>query len=547
MKKQKFKSLFKIGILCFGIVVFLQNCQKEDDNQPNSDLQNKNKSISQTSLSDLLDRNSLSKETFGLMSKNQNLTSKNKTNKPSFKLTNTKGLKYIENDNTYHVFPMIRTDEADKYFYNLVVYEHSGVLEKYIYKYPLDKTEDVIVSKIEDDNFSKESKTVSAKSFGDCTTTHFYNVTPCPCVGHIDPRICQCPVQPIWTFSHTTKRCTNTNTNPDIDVPGDTSNDDFDGTGPVLLPLPTNPDKTPSGIPANPIPVITPDFDISNLLGLTNLQRDWLEKLENQNFKSDIEDYVNQYIGTVEFNSAQIFVQKVIIAWILNRNTEVDFDDQIINELTGKALCIYNKLTSSSIDFKNAVKKFDGDFPVSHISFKINNTLSSGNYGITNPPSNFNITVEFSNNQLSNISDLGSAVAFAHEIIHAEIFRKMLSAAQRGDLDPVNMTQKEQIIYVNSLRNDFPGIYDYYIQRYKPTWNHNQMASHYRGTIADILEEFDNSDKSRQVYEDLSWVGLRILENGVTSIAWDSLIKSEKDRVLSNFNTYFFNGTSNCK
>ena len=122
----------------------------------------------------------------------------------------------------------------------------------------------------------------------------------------------------------------------------------------------------------------------------------------------------------------------------------------------------------------------------------------------------------------------------------------MLSAAQLGDLDPVNMTQAEQIAYVNSLRTNFPGIYDYYIERYKPTWNHNQMASHYRGTIADILEEFDDFAKPRQVYEDLSWVGLRILEDGVTSIAWDSLTQSEKDNVLSNFNTYFFNGTSNC-
>ena len=37
---------------------------------------------------------------------------------------------------------------------------------------------------------------------------------------------------------------------------------------------------------------------------------------------------------------------------------------------------------ASSTGFKNAIKKFDGDFPVSHITFKINNTLPSGNYGI---------------------------------------------------------------------------------------------------------------------------------------------------------------------
>ncbi len=196
---------------------------------------------------------------------------------------------------------------------------------------------------------------------------------------------------------------------------------------------------------------------------------------------------------------------------------EVDFEDKIINELEGKAKCIYDKLKTSSTGFKNAIKKFDRDFPVSHISFKINNKLRSGNYGVTNPPNGFNITVEFSNTQLATISDLVGAVAFAHEIIHAEIFRKMLSAAKIGNLDPENMTQQQQVDYVNSLRDNFPGIYDYHIERYKPTWNHNQMASHYRGTIAEIIEEFDHSIKPRQIYEDIAWVGLRILEYGVSN------------------------------
>lgn len=108
------------------------------------------------------------------------------------------------------------------------------------------------------------------------------------------------------------------------------------------------------------------------------------------------------------------------------------------------------------------------------------------------------------------------------------------------------MTQQEQVDYVNSLRNNFPGIYDYYLERYKPTWNHNQMASHYRGIIADIIEEFDHSIKPRQIYEDLAWVGLRILEDGVTSIAWDNLNQDEKDRVMDNINVYFHQGASSC-
>jgi hypothetical protein len=55
---------------------------------------------------------------------------------------------------------------------------------------------------------------------------------------------------------------------------------------------------------------------------------------------------------------------------------------------TGKALCVYNKLNSSSSGLQMLLKKFDGEFPVSHISKKKQHT-SFRNYGITNPPSNF--------------------------------------------------------------------------------------------------------------------------------------------------------------
>ena len=226
-------------------------------------------------------------------------------------------------------------------------------------------------------------------------------------------------------------------------------------------------------------------------------------------------------------------------------------DDQIIVELTGKAKCIYEKLQELSNGFKNAIKKFDGDFPVSHIKFDINNSLPTGNYGVTLQPNNYSITIEMSNTQLGTISDLGAAVSFAHEVIHAEIFRKMFSAAQNNNLDPANMIRQQQIDYVNSLKDNFPGIYDYYIERYRPNWNHNMMAQHYRNTIADIVQEFDNNSLPRSVYEDISWAGLRIIDNpnisgSESSIAWSNLDSQEKSRIISNVSKYFHNGTQNC-
>lgn len=122
----------------------------------------------------------------------------------------------------------------------------------------------------------------------------------------------------------------------------------------------------------------------------------------------------------------------------------------------------------------------------------------------------------------------------------------MLSTAQLGNLDPVNMTQDEQVAYVLSLRENLPGIYDYYIDRYQPTWNHNLMTQHYLSTIADAIEEFDDFELNRQVYEDISWAGLRELEDLNNSIAWDNLEEQDKSRILQNLSSYFFDGANNC-
>lgn len=221
-------------------------------------------------------------------------------------------------------------------------------------------------------------------------------------------------------------------------------------------------------------------------------------------------------------------------------------DVQIINGLTGKALCIYNLLNSSSSDFADDIKKFDGEFPVSHLKLTINNNLEPYVYGITLPPINYVTEVQISNTALETLSDLGTATVFAHEIIHAEIFRKMLSAAQLGNLDPQNMTVEQQTNYVNSLKNNFPGLYDYYADRYKPTWNHEMMANHYRGTIADIIQKFDNNRLPRSTYEAVAWVGLGKLGKDTTTIAWDNLKPEEKKVIEALIRDDFYNGPSNC-
>ena len=442
LMKTTLKNYLKFGVLLFGVSLILTNCEKDDDNQPKSDLLNKNKSINQTSLSELLNQNFLSEETFGLMAKKQNTSLNDKATEPTFKLSSSKGLKYLDKGNTYHVFLMERTDKTDPYYYNLVVHEHEETLEKYIYKYPLDKTENVTISKITNKDIQSARKSVPVpvvKDLGDgCTETYLYDVTPCPCVGHIDPNICTCPIKPAWKFKGGPYYyCPALDTNNPIIVMPDNNNGVKTSKG-IKTSDPdgcfSNGDGMTECEPMDerqillaPLPVLEPDFGknegITSTLELSNVQKLWLEKLENLNFKSDIEEYLNQYVFTNKFNQAKAFAISAITA--LMNSGEVDFDDEIINELTGKALCAYNKLLSSGVsNFHNMITDLFIEFGDSNIggrdlTFKMSSDLPNNFGGKTQVDSNGNYHILINENLMNTLSSIEVAAILVHEMAHA--------------------------------------------------------------------------------------------------------------------------------
>ena len=224
-------------------------------------------------------------------------------------------------------------------------------------------------------------------------------------------------------------------------------------------------------------------------------------------------------------------------------------DDQIdISDLTEPLKCIYGKLSENSLEFKIAILKFDGEFPVSHLKFSINDNLPKDVYGKTMLPTNFVTEIQINGNSINSLSDLGKALVFAHEIIHAEIFRKMLSAAKLGTLtsDGSNMTVEQQTNYVNSLKDNFPGLYDYYFKRYKPSWNHEMMANHYRSTISDMIQNFDGNRLNKSTYDAIAWLGLGKLDKNNTTIAWDALSNDDKESIEKLIIENIYNGPKNC-
>jgi hypothetical protein len=80
-----------------------------------------------------------------------------------------------------------------------------------------------------------------------------------------------------------------------------------------------------------------------------------------------------------------------------------------------------------------------------------------------------------------------------HELIHAELYRKIISAG--GQISPDN----------------YLGIYDFY-RRYKD-WSHNQMAEFYRNTMIEGMKAYDIANgisfRPPGFYEAMSWAGLQ--------------------------------------
>lgn len=70
------------------------------------------------------------------------------------------------------------------------------------------------------------------------------------------------------------------------------------------------------------------------------------------------------------------------------------------------------------------------------------------------------------------------------------------------------------------------------------------MAEHYKGTIADALQAFDNYAHSRQFYLDLAWEGLRYSDIS----SWSDLSSEEKSRINNAISIYISeNSNQICK
>ena len=123
-------------------------------------------------------------------------------------------------------------------------------------------------------------------------------------------------------------------------------------------------------------------------------------------------------------DKAKIFAKEVIVALFTNNwmtINDIDFEDRIINKLTGKIKCIHNKLNKGNNLYKQLLDNFN-DSNTNILKLNIGST-SNGDWGITK--GDIDNTREFSitiSNNIENSSNLSKIVTLSHELIHAYMF-----------------------------------------------------------------------------------------------------------------------------
>lgn len=194
--------------------------------------------------------------------------------------------------------------------------------------------------------------------------------------------------------------------------------------------------------------------------------------------------------------------------------------------------CIYNKAKTSP-NFKQYLQNFDGRFSTAHLLLDLKPLQNSNANAQTSPPNGYWITITINSNNLDRPS-LDIARTFMHEMIHAEMFRILLSLA------PTSNGQIDVNELINMLNNqNYPGIYDYFRRFGMNNMQHEQMAAHYRGILKNFLKQIDSSITDSQA-ESMAWVGLQ------GTVAWSNLGITNQTNILNTYNNWKANASQNC-
>lgn len=192
---------------------------------------------------------------------------------------------------------------------------------------------------------------------------------------------------------------------------------------------------------------------------------------------------------------------------------------------------IYNKVKTAA-NFKQYLQNFEPTFSVAHLLFDIGGVSNVSAIAQTQEPQSYWIKITFNQNwDYPNTPKVVIAYAFLHEMIHAEMFRKLLSTSSTSQ---GNIDWNQVMTLVNT--HNYPGLFDYYT-RYNVSdgdVDHQLMGAHYINIMVNFLKQVYGNTYTDIEYKTIAWSGLR------ESKAWNLLPEAERKLYIKTWNDNYW-------
>jgi|GEM_PF-2391619 len=221
---------------------------------------------------------------------------------------------------------------------------------------------------------------------------------------------------------------------------------------------------------------------------------------------------------------------------IFFKTTPEDYERKykIINELTGKADCVYKELQRKNPNlFINTIRKFIDD-PEYKLVLSIG-PLPPGNFGadavtLDRVSSDDQIRIIINENN-ANDNPIELARTILHEGIHAEITRFVHRKSRDYTIKDRPRLMQLFSYYIGLLGEeelDSPHL-EQHIRKKMSDAQHNYMAERFIKPMASALHQFDNKKFTIKEYESLAWAGLEKTYNYLSNFT--DAERSEIDRI----------------
>ncbi|CAM1349704.1 hypothetical protein [Tenacibaculum halocynthiae] len=536
MKKNKVINFLKSGTILFGFSLLLWSCEKEISTNEHY---NEHFGIEELYKKEIVNYETLKNNSFEFseLAKKVAISKKEKGNsdfKYIYYLHKKNIVSFKDDKLTTYTIPVLTTLEQNKNdFFNLVIKKTKQQTISYVIKYSpsnewlankLNKTtthnfykggitiydakgEVISRGNITDDNYAEKSnkkRGYSSKESGSgCVPGLEPNYKRCGCGGnangHSPSGAPCCKGSPLMGYK--LNMCIGGGD-------GSIGNPDFGGGNGSGGNGPTEPTTIDS--------YVTKLEEISKKLSEYNvfINSEEADVLINNNILYDTILYFLQQNPNSE--EARGFVKEVLKVKKENPNAVIDFEDRIINQLTGQDKCIYNKLKELNL-FKATIRKFER-------SNAYNLKIKYGNCTTTNTACTDDSEID--KGLVTIIIETGAggkpldfATALLHEGIHAEISRYVYRY-EKG--------------YDPNKRPNLLNYYFFYKAKGDPRYassnaQHQHMADKFVKPIAEAIRKLDNYSYPLEYYMGFGWDGLRrygydgYFDNG----KWVSLTKNQ--------------------